>query len=410
MNKFREFDREKDGNSIARIWKETGWLREGKEDNMKSFVEGSDRALVAEMNGDAECLVVDWKGDMRYLDEELPFSCVSSVTTSRIARKQGFAAKLTALAVAQDATEGAAVSGLGMFEQGFYNRLGFGTGSYENWVSFDPGTLDIDIKPRIPSRLGKDDWKKIHEGRLNRMRGHGHTNIFKPDFTRTELSYRKESFGLGYYDEEGELSHHVYINPEKVERGPYWVRWLCYHDREEFLELMSLLKSMADQVRLVGMREPQGIQMQDLLNKPFQYRTITSKSEYENKMRATAYWQVRILDLEECLRKTKLSGEQVRFNLKLKDPIEELLDEESPWRGISGDYIVTLGRDSRAVKGNKSNLPTLKASVGVFTRMWLGVQPATGLHITDELDGPVDLLKELDDVLRVPKPHPDWDF
>lgn len=72
--------------------------------------------------------------------------------------------------------------------------------------------------------------------------------------------------------------------------------------------------------------------------------------------------------------------------------------------------MVTLGSDSRAVKGNKSNLRTLKATVGAFTRMWLGVQPAAGLHITDKLDGPMSLLKELDRVLRLPKPHPDWDF
>ncbi len=36
---------------------------------------------------------------------------------------------------------GAELAGLGMFEQGFYNKLGFGTLAYENWVSFDPANL-----------------------------------------------------------------------------------------------------------------------------------------------------------------------------------------------------------------------------------------------------------------------------
>ena len=65
---------------------------------------------------------------MRYLDETLPFSCITGVTTSRVARKLGLAGKLTAVAVAHEAADGAAVVGLGMFEQGFYNRLGFGNG------------------------------------------------------------------------------------------------------------------------------------------------------------------------------------------------------------------------------------------------------------------------------------------
>ncbi len=55
-------------------------------------------------------------------------------------------------------------------------------------------------------------------------------------------------------------------------------------------------------------------------------------------------------------------------------------------------------------------LPTLAASVGAFTRMWLGVRPATGLAATDDLFGPQELLERLDRVLRLPDPKPDWDF
>jgi hypothetical protein len=42
--------------------------------------------------------------------------------------------------------------------------------------------------------------------------------------------------------------------------------------------------------------------------------------------------------------------------------------------------------------------------------MWLGVLPATGLSVTDNLTGPVDLLTALDVALRLPRPSPDWDF
>jgi predicted acetyltransferase len=78
---------------------------------------------------------------VRHLEADLPMSCVAAVTTSRVARKQGFAARLTAKAIAADAADGALVSALGMFEQGFYNRLGFGTGCYEHLVWFNPAAL-----------------------------------------------------------------------------------------------------------------------------------------------------------------------------------------------------------------------------------------------------------------------------
>jgi hypothetical protein len=38
------------------------------------------------------------------------------------------------------------------------------------------------------------------------------------------------------------------------------------------------------------------------------------------------------------------------------------------------------------------------------------VRAASGLRLTDDLDGPPALLEQLDHVLRLPEPHPDWDF
>jgi hypothetical protein len=119
---------------------------------------------------------------------------------------------------------------------------------------------------------------------------------------------------------------------------------------------------------------------------------------------------MRICDLQGCLAQTHLPGEAVQFNLTLSDPIERFLDEGSPWRGVGGEYVVTVGPASSAEPGQDAALPTLQASVGAFTRMWLGVQPATGLAVTDDLRGPEGLLVALDTVLKLPAPHIDWDF
>jgi hypothetical protein len=410
---FRAYDRDKDQEAVHRIWRETGWLESGHEQQMDLFVEAG-RSSVAEINGEAECLVITAPGTVRYLEVDLPMSCVAAVTTSRVARKQGFAARLTAEAIAADAADGAAVSALGMFEQGFYNRLGFGTGGYEHLVSFNPAALRIGgrERPRVPRRITTDDWAMVHANRLRRFRGHGGCNLEPADTTRSEMLVHKNGFGLGYTDgPDGELTHHLWGSVrEDVEFGPYRVEWLAWQTQQQFLELMGLIKSLGDQVALIRIREPAGVQFQDLLDKPFSRNTVTEGSKFESRAKAIAYWQMRICDLPGCLAQTKLGSGGARFNLRLADPIEEFLPDEAPWRGVGGDYIVTLGSTCGAERGRDAGLPTLKATVNAFTRLWLGVRPATGLSLTDDLDGPRELLEQLDHVLRLPEPHPDWDF
>ena len=70
----------------------------------------------------------------------------------------------------------------------------------------------------------------------------------------------------------------------------------------------------------------------------------------------------------------------------------------------------TLGPASSAEPGVDAGRPTLTASAGAFTRLWLGVRPATRLTVTDALAGPPELLEKLDYALRLPDPKPDWDF
>jgi hypothetical protein len=225
------------------------------------------------------------------------------------------------------------------------------------------------------------------------------------------MMWSKSGFGLGYKDAGGKgFSHHVWLSAESAGSGPYDVQWLVYQDVPQFLELMALIKSLGDQVRLVKTLEPPGIQMQDLLRRPFQMRNATRTSKLENTMRSLAFWQMRILDLPACLARTKLRGDELRFNLTLSDPIADLLPADAPWRGVAGEYVVTLGPSSGAEPGRDKSLPTLAASVNAFTRMWLGVRPATGLAFTADLAGPASLMEALDASLRLPDPKPDWDF
>ncbi len=406
---YRIYDPARDREAAMRIWRETGWIPPGKEASFDPCI-GAGRTLVADVAGAPECLVNTMPGTLRYLREDLRLSAVTAVATSRVARKQGLARRLTAEAVALDAAEGAHIAGLGMFEQGFYNQLGFGTGPYEHSVAFDPAQLDVSVRPRVPRRLTVGDWQLVHAARLARLRGHGSITL-PAETTHGELLRAENGFGLGYADgPNGELTHYFWCHAPAVEHGPYFVSSVVYRTREQFLELLALIRSLGDQVRLVRTFEPQGIQLQDLMLHPFRQRAVSYRSEFEAGIRATAFWQLRILDLSACLERTHLRGGEVRFNLHLDDPIAASLDAESPWRGIAGDYLVALGSSSGAEEGSDPRLPTLEASVGAFTRMWMGVRPATGLSCTDDLRGPETLLQELDELLRLPPPQLGWEI
>ncbi|MEA3364791.1 MAG: GNAT family N-acetyltransferase [Candidatus Hydrogenedentes bacterium] len=410
---WRAYDAAKDREAVHRIWKEGGWnqpdnpLHEERLDLMLA----ASHPVVAQLNGTAECAVIMTPGEMRYLETDLLLACVRAVTTSRVAKRQGLAKRLTAHAVAREAENGAEVSALGMFDQGFYNLLGFGTSAYSHLFQIDPAHLDIDARFRPPRRLSADDFEEVHACRVARRRVHGSCILIPPKMTRADMLASKNAFGLGYCDAAGgSLSHGLWINPANAGPGPYWVACMAYRNTDQLKELLALLAGMGDQVHLVKLLEPPGICLQDLLRNPL--RELRGREEGSFKLSFTAYAvsQARLLDLPKCLAKTHLRCDELRFNLSLSDPIDKYLDDSATWRGTGGDYVVTLGADCRAEKGAVKDLPTLRASVNAFSRMWLGAVPATGLSVTDELDGPPELLEALDWAFRLPAPHFDWPF
>ena len=88
---LRPFDPNRDREAARRIWRETGWLDHGaeKDEAADRWVDAG-RALIAEVEGEAECMVLTAPGTLAYLNEDLPLSCVTGVTTSRTARKMGY--------------------------------------------------------------------------------------------------------------------------------------------------------------------------------------------------------------------------------------------------------------------------------------------------------------------------------
>jgi predicted acetyltransferase len=402
---LRAYDAAKDAEAVKHMWIEAGWGE--YKDHEKQFIE-TERTLVAEVDGQALAIVVSSAGDIRYLNETLPLSEIGAVITDLTARKLRLSSKLTARRVALDVMDGALVCGLGAFEDGYYNRLGFGTGCYEHQVHFAPSNLKLEQQAGRPRRLTAKDWEIMHRNRLQRRRRHGGCSFHPPGYTRFESA--EEGFGFGYFNEQDELTHHVWLGGKGKEEGPFTVSWMAYQTDAQFFELMALIKSFGDQFHVISMTEPPDVALQDLLERPFYYRRLTKNSPLASKVEADAWWQMRICDLEKCLEKTNLPGTQLRFNLQLDDPIKGFLDAPSEWQGIGGQYVVSLGLPSQAECGFDAALPTLSASVGAFTRLWLGAHSARRLALSDAFSAPPELIEELDWAFRLPEPWPEWEF
>lgn len=404
---FRSYNPEKDEKSVVRIWKECGWMDAEKSKKSRKVFRrwlecGS--ADVVELNGSAECLVTTHKGTITVVDTELPFRAVSSVTAGRPLRRMGGAGELTARAVARAAEEGDAIAGLGIFDQGYYNKLGFGNFPYIRHIHFDPLTLKVPPLERPPIRLGKKDLSRIIANTEERMSHHGLVKFIDADFTDLIIAEHENCFGLGFEDSEGKLSHHFWAEANG-ENGPYRVLWMIYRDYEGLMELLSVIRNLGDQVNRFTIREPWGLQFQDLLTRPFRSMDISEGGKFENKIEALSFKQARILNMEKTLTALKIPGGGIRFNLDLSDPISRYLPEDASWKGLAGFWTIEIGENgSSAVPGSLEDLPTMKASINAFTRLVFGVATPSGLAMTDELDAPDELLTELDFRLRLPEP------
>lgn len=384
---------------------------EGKDTDREVF-EGyiSDtKSLVTELNNEVEVLTTTRTGQVLYQGSDLPMSGVTGVLTSRVARMKGHALKTTALAVANSALDGAAVSILGMFDQGYYDKLGFGTLGYKRVTTIDPASLKVPKLTRAPIRLTKDDAQTIHDCRRKRKRVHGASNLDGVGVTSCELVWIENGFGLGFKNDEGKLTHFLWLKAKSA-HGPYDCYAYAWQTPEQLVELFSVLKSLSDQVHGIRLSEPTGFQLQDFLNRPFATSRSRNGGDFEVKTSSNAWTQCRMLNVPTCIGAMKFHGEPVSFQLELSDPIEQYLHDDCSWRGVSGDWVVTLGESSSAAEGKDDSLPKLSCSVNDLSRLWIGAASAQALATVGNLKATPELISNIDSVVKLPAPFGDWDF
>lgn len=409
---IRAYDPSRDLEAVDRIWREVGWLdKDDDTEGLRVFLAGSN-VEVGLLDGQPECAVVWTPGAIRYQETDLPLCAVTAVTTSRIGRKQGLATTMTARALRAGAQAGCAVAALGIFDQGFYDRLGFGTGPYEYRVSLDPASLAVDHIPyRRPVRLTADDHAEMHQALVGRHRPHGSVVLHPPAVIEAECRWTSDGFGLGYRDASGRLTHFLW-GSAKDEHGPYRLVVLCHQDTDQLLELLRVVRELGDQVTTVRLAEPAEIQLQDLIDTPFRRNVQTASSTHATGIDALACYQYRILDLPACVEARAWPGPEVRHNLTLTDPAIGVLDRDgdNDWPGVAGRFVVSIGSASSVQPGVDPSLDTVEASVNAFTRAWLGIRRPSSVAVTDDLVADRSLLAALDEALALPTPHPGWEF
>ena len=393
---------------------DVGWQKPSERDDQtearRRFYDAA-AGFVAELDTSVECYVSTMAGTYQYRDTPLPFVGVTSVITSRVARKQGLASRTTAQALAHHGRDGAVVAGLGIFDQGFYNKLGFGTAAYDHFATLDPASLTVPYCRRTPVRLSAADAAEMHAARLTRRVRHGSVTLSAQETTALRTKGSESDFGLGFRDETtGELTHHLWVSPESVGAGPYHVSWMSYRTVGQLIELLGLLRNLGDQVYSVWLAEPPGVQLQDFIDRPFRRQRQGRRGEYETSVHAAARFQYRIMDVPAAVDAAAASfrrrGTRIpAFTMEVSDPVSHYLSAEDGWSGCRGVYRVT---PDGAEPAEPAASIDLTIGIGDLTRLWLGIVPATTLRETGAAVVDDGLAQALDEAFAGPIPHTDW--
>ncbi len=417
---FRIADPKADINAVLGLFRKAGWVSGFKKelfaDDSRSkeivaaFLEDS-YAYLACYDGIVESVAQTHQGTIQQTDTILPLCAVTAVICGYVLRKQKATSIALARVLADRAKAGDAFAMLGIFDQGFYDRLGFGTNPYEYEFYIDPRDLNVPKISRPPKEFSLDDFKAIYRSRCRAHSMHGVCTISSEAMVKGEMIFHdeKNGFVLGYTNEEGEITHHLFANFED-EHGPGGIHWLVFQNEQQLLELLQIVKSLSDQIYSFWLLQPPQIRLQDYLHEPFRSTELTKGGKLPAKTEAYGFSQLRVLDIAQAVAATHFSGETVSLNIQIDDPIERFLENDSAWRGVGGEYVLHLGEESSISPGRHPNYESISLSVNDFSRMLHGSISPAQLCFMQKMKASEGLLKKLTRVFNLPEPHPQWLF
>ena len=144
------------------------------------------RGWVAEVNGESECLVITDPGILRHQDEDLSCSCITGVTTSRVVRRQGLRVGSWRRRSLKTPRQGSWFPHWGCSSR-VITTSSDSQRPIRVSVLFDPAAIKVYTKPRIPKRLGLDNWEAVYTSRTRRFRSHGAVSVLNPHHVKADM-------------------------------------------------------------------------------------------------------------------------------------------------------------------------------------------------------------------------------
>lgn len=460
---FRVVNAKPDLEQLKLLWKDAAWDAELEdyEAALRHLIPHT-HSLVADDDRGIAAVVASMGGEFQFLESSLPMSVVLSVLSAAHARRQGHSAELLTILLQQEQTRGAVVAVLGAFDQGYYDKLGFGTGGYDPVMVMNPAALRIPSHARRaldhPSvrirRITNADSEALFASWVRHKRYHGACTAKNVGFVSAMMhGMAGQGFGLAICEGSGTNEHiAAHFFGKRLGEGKLDILWACADTPARYLQLLEVIHRLSDQLEQVKLTPPPYIALHDLLARPLRDGIVHTGHPFDDAL----LWQLRILDIPRAIHAVRLPiAETVHFTLRITDPVEKYAPAD--WTGCAGDYAVQLGEESRCVplksqgeswgnaqqgewgetregawsesrgntqggaRGNTQDNAqdnaqeaqgeaVLDASIGAFSRFWSGALRPSALSHSDHFHASEELIAQLERVYSVPTPFRMWEF
>ncbi|MGG4441419.1 GNAT family N-acetyltransferase [Brevibacillus fortis] len=294
---------------------------------------------------------------------------------------------------------GLALVSLYPFRVDFYKQMGFGIGTKVHQYKFKPSSLPYVGKDKIVY-IGKEDKEEL-SACYHRIARQAHGMIKRTDRDWDRLLDGPELITVGYKKEERLGGYLAFQFQRAHEENKLFnnieVRELQYESREALLQLLSFLRSQADQIQRIEFTTPDD-DFHLLLSDPGNGTDLLLWSIYHESHVSGVGLMYRIIDVPGFFRQLthhQFGSETVNVNLTIRDSF--LPENEGTW--------LIKFVDGRPVLGETVETDvSVQLDIADFSSLVMGVVTARKLYQYGQLELDVpEKLPVLDRLFAVPE-------
>jgi predicted acetyltransferase len=308
---------------------------------------------------------------------QTPAAGVGGVAVDLLHKKEHAARDLIRFFLDAARQKGAALALLYPFRPDFYKQMGFGYGTKMNEYRVRPASL-----PKGPSKqhiawLSPDD-KPLLLGCYQRCQAqtHGLIQRSEADFARFFASLDRRVVG---YRRDGQVQGYLVFGFQQHAQGNFLINDLrvdefVYETREALAELLTFLRSQADQVRFVIIRT-QDEEFHHLLLDPRNDSEALLPSIYHPSNVQGVGLMYRVIDLPGVfarLREHDFGGQTCRLRLAISD---------SFYPANAGSVVVSFQDGRPSISPEDASDVEIRLDVAEFSSLLLGVVSFRSLYL-----------------------------